>query len=101
VPWYQGIELFVGLRRFGKEAYLVDYNNDVHNPRKRANQLDIDKRMQQFFAVKLKGEPAPEWMEKGIPFLQKGRDQLAPQSIAAPAVGGTTSPSAAVIPQRP
>jgi hypothetical protein len=101
VPWYQGIELFVGLRRFGKEAYLVDYNNDVHNPRKRANQLDIDRRMQQFFATKLKGEPAPDWMEKGIPFLQKGRDQLAPPPTAAPAVGGTTSSSAAAIPQRP
>ncbi len=78
VPWYQGIELFVGLKRFGKEAYLVDYNNDAHNPRKRANQLDVDKRMQEFFAHHLKGEAAPAWMEKGIPFLQKGRDQLAP-----------------------
>jgi dipeptidyl aminopeptidase/acylaminoacyl peptidase len=78
VPWYQGIELFVGLKRFGKEAYLVDYNNDAHNPRKRANQLDVDKRMQEFFAHHLKGQPAPAWMEKGIPFLQKGRDQLAP-----------------------
>jgi dipeptidyl aminopeptidase/acylaminoacyl peptidase len=78
VPWYQGIELFVGLRRFGKEAYLLNYNGDGHNPRKRANQKDVDMRMQQFFAHHLRGERAPEWMQKGIPFLQKGRDQLAP-----------------------
>ena len=32
VPWYQGIELFVGMRRLGKEVYLINYNNDVHNP---------------------------------------------------------------------
>ncbi len=83
VPWYQGIELFVGLRRFGKEAYLLDYNGDGHNPRKRANQLDVDRRMQQFFAHHLKGEPAPEWMRVGVPFLQKGRDQLAAPAIAA------------------
>jgi dipeptidyl aminopeptidase/acylaminoacyl peptidase len=83
VPWYQGIELFIGLKRFGKEAYFVDYNGDAHNPRKRANQLDVDRRMQQFFAAKLKGEPAPEWMEKGIPFLNKGRDQLAPNATSA------------------
>jgi dipeptidyl aminopeptidase/acylaminoacyl peptidase len=91
VPWYQGIELFVGLKRFGKEAYLVEYNNEGHNPRKRANQLDIDRRMQQFFANKLKGEPAPEWMEKGIPFLAKGRDQLAPAApnAAQAAQGGS------------
>jgi dipeptidyl aminopeptidase/acylaminoacyl peptidase len=99
VPWYQGIELFVGLRRFGKEAYLINYNGDAHNPRKRANQLDMDRRMHQFFAAKLKGEPSPEWMEKGIPFLQKGRDQLAP-TVTAPAVGAAATSSAPIIPNR-
>ena len=89
VPWYQGIELFVGLKRFGKETYLINYNGDAHNPRKRANQLDMDRRMHEFFATKLKGAPAPEWMEKGIPFLQKGRDQIAPAPAVAPAVGGS------------
>lgn len=77
VPWYQGIEWFVALRRFGKEAYLLDYNNDGHNPRKRANQKDVDRRMQEFFGHHLKGDPAPDWMKKGIPFLDKGRDQIA------------------------
>jgi dipeptidyl aminopeptidase/acylaminoacyl peptidase len=76
VPWYQGIELFIGLRRLGKEVYMVNYNGDGHNPRKRANQKDIDRRMQQFFATKLKGEPAPDWMVRGIPYVEKGRDQL-------------------------
>ncbi|MGQ0649877.1 MAG: prolyl oligopeptidase family serine peptidase [Gemmatimonadaceae bacterium] len=76
VPWYQGIELFIGLRRLGKEVYMVTYNGDGHNPRKRANQKDIDMRMQQFFATKLKGERAPEWMVRGIPYVEKGRDQL-------------------------
>ncbi len=86
VPWYQGIEWFVALKRFGKEAYLLNYNNDGHNPRKRANQKDVDRRMQEFFGHHLKGEPKPDWMRLGIPFLQKGRDQLAPQagSTAAP-----------------
>lgn len=76
VPWYQGIELFVGLRRLGKEVYMVNYNGDGHNPRKRANQKDIDMRMQQFFATKLKGAPPPDWMVRGIPALEKGRDQI-------------------------
>ena len=93
VPWYQGIELFVGLRRLGKEVYLINYNNDVHNPASRANQKDVAMRMQQFFDNKLKGAPAPEWMTKGIPYLAKGRDQLGP---AVPAVSGA---SAAPIPQ--
>jgi dipeptidyl aminopeptidase/acylaminoacyl peptidase len=76
VPWYQGIELFIGLRRLGKEVYMFNYNGDGHNPRKRANQKDIDLRMQQFFATKLKGEPPPDWMVRGIPYVEKGRDQL-------------------------
>jgi dienelactone hydrolase len=91
VPWYQGIELFVALRRFGKEVYLIDYNGDGHNPTKRANQLDIAMRMQQFFDHHLKGAPAPDWMQHGIPFLDKGRDQLTPAPVAA--AGNTTSAS--------
>jgi dipeptidyl aminopeptidase/acylaminoacyl peptidase len=78
VPWYQGIEFFVGMRRLGKEAYLINYNNDVHNPQSRANQKDMAMRMQQFFDTKLKGAPAPDWMVRGIPYLAKGRDQLSP-----------------------
>jgi hypothetical protein len=76
VPWYQGIEFFIAMRRLGKEAYLISYNNDVHNPQSRANQKDIAMRMQQFFDTKLKGAPAPDWMVHGIPYLTKGRDQL-------------------------
>ena len=78
VPWWQGIEMFVGLRRLGKEVYLIDYNNDVHNPQSRANQKDIAMRMQQFFDNKLKDAPAPDWMVHGIPAKDKGKDQIAP-----------------------
>jgi len=76
VPWYQGIEAFVALRRLGKEVYLINYNNDVHNPQSRANQKDIAMRMEQFFDHHLRGKPAPEWMKKGIPYLAKGKDQV-------------------------
>ena len=78
VPWWQGIEMFVGLRRLGKEVYLINYNNDVHNPQSRANQKDIAMRMQQFFDNKLKDAPAPDWMIHGIPAKDKGKDQIAP-----------------------
>jgi len=83
VPWYQGIEFFVGMRRLGKEVYLIDYNNDVHNPASRANQKDIAMRMQQFFDNKLMGRPAPDWMVKGIPYVAKGKDQLGPSPVQA------------------
>lgn len=92
VPWYQGIELFIALRRLGKEVYLIDYNGEEHNPTKRANQLDIAMRMQQFFDHHLKGAPAPDWMRRGIPFLEKGRDQLAGSASVATAPTGGTPP---------
>jgi dienelactone hydrolase len=83
VPWYQGIEYFVNMRRLGKEIYFIDYNNDVHNPASRANQKDIAMRMQQFFDNKLKGAPAPDWMVHGIPYVAKGKDQLGPTPVQA------------------
>jgi dipeptidyl aminopeptidase/acylaminoacyl peptidase len=92
VPWYQGIEFFVAMRRLGKEVYLIDYNNDVHNPAGRANQKDIAMRMQQFFDNKLKGAPAPDWMVHGIPYLAKGRDQLGQPAAATAAQGGQPQP---------
>ncbi len=84
VPWYQGVELFVAMRRLGKEVYLIDYNDEAHNPTKRANQLDIAMRMRQFFDHHLRGAPAPDWMQHGIPFLDKGRDQIHPVVAGEP-----------------
>lgn len=78
VPWYQGIELFLGMRRLGKEAYLIDYINDVHNPASRANQKDIAMRMEQFFDAKLKKKPAPDWMVNGIPAKDRNKALVTP-----------------------
>lgn len=71
VPWYQGIELFMALRRTGKEAYLFNYNGEFHGLRRRQNQKDFAVRMQQFFDHYLKDAPKPEWMEEGIPFIER------------------------------
>ncbi len=75
VPWYQGIELFLSLRRLGKEVYLFNYNGELHGLRKRPNQKDYTIRMQQFFDHFLKGAPKPEWMEKGIPYVEREQEK--------------------------
>jgi dipeptidyl aminopeptidase/acylaminoacyl peptidase len=94
VPWYQGIELYVGLRRLQKEVYLINYNNDVHNPASRANQKDMAMRMEQFFDTKLRGRPAPDWMIRGIPATEKGKDQVvwttAPAAVPVQTTEGGT-----------
>jgi len=71
VPWYQGIEYFVALRRLGKEAYLFDYNGEDHGLRRRADQKDWTRRMQEFFDHHLRGRPAPEWMKKGVRYVDR------------------------------
>ena len=72
VPWYQGIEFFLGLRRFGKPAWLLQYNGEEHNLVERRNCLDLSRRLQQFFDHYLKGDPMPAWMRDGIPATRKG-----------------------------
>ena len=39
------------------------------------NQKDYTRRMQEFFDHFLKGAAAPEWMEKGIPYLQREKEK--------------------------
>ncbi len=73
VPWYQGIEMFTGLKRLGKPAWLLNYNNEAHNLVQRQNRKDIQIRQQQFFDHYLKGAKAPVWMVQGVPATEKGR----------------------------
>jgi len=76
VPWYQGIEYYLALRRLGKEVYMFVYNGEPHGLRRRPDQKDYTIRLQQYFDHFLKGAPAPEWMEKGVPFLEKDKTAL-------------------------
>ena len=75
VPWYQGIEFFIGLRRLSKPSWLLNYNDARHWPLKMKNRKDFNIRMQQFFDHYLKGENKPVWMVKGVPAMEKGINQ--------------------------
>ncbi|MGQ8869586.1 alpha/beta hydrolase family protein [Myroides sp. TSA_177.3] len=74
VPWYQGIEMFMAMRRLEKPVWMLNYNGDEHNLMKRQNRKDIQIRQQQFFDYYLKGAQAPVWMVKGVPAVLKGKD---------------------------
>ena len=75
VPWYQGIEFFVALRRLDKPAWLLVYNNEDHNLVRRPARMDLSIRKMQFFDHYLKGDPMPSWMKNGVPATQKGKNQ--------------------------
>jgi dienelactone hydrolase len=73
VPWYQGIEFFSAMRRLGKEAYMFVYNGEPHGLRQRDNQKHWTVHMDEFFDHYLLDKPRPEWMQKGVPYLEKGK----------------------------
>ncbi|MGZ7065052.1 MAG: prolyl oligopeptidase family serine peptidase [Candidatus Aminicenantales bacterium] len=73
VPWYQGIEFFSALRHLGKEAYLFNFNGEKHGLRERENQKYWTVYMDDFFDHFLLGKPRPEWMDKGVPYLERGK----------------------------
>ncbi len=72
VPWYQGIEYFMALRRLNKPVWMLVYNNEEHNLTRRANCKDLSMRMMQFFNHYLKDKPMPVWMSEGLPATKKG-----------------------------
>ena len=73
VPWYQGIELFTGMKRLGKPCWMFNYNGDDHNLTKLSNKIDLSIRMRQYFDYYLQGKPAPKWLTDGIPAIDKGK----------------------------
>ena len=77
VPWYQGIEFFLALRRLDKPAWMFSYNGEPHHLHRRANQRDYAQRMAEFFDYELKSGPKPKWMDNPIPYLHTA-EQAAP-----------------------
>ena len=76
VPWYQGIEFFTALRRLGKEAYMFNFVGEKHSLRERPNQEYWTIHLDEFFDHFLKGAPMPEWMERGVPYLERGKRKI-------------------------
>ena len=72
VPWYQGIEMYMAMRRLNKPVWMLNYNGEPHWPVKRENRIDFQTRMMQFFNFYLKGAAEPDWMKKGVSAMEKG-----------------------------
>ena len=68
VPWTQGVELYLALRRLDKESIFLQYRGEPHHLQQYANKLDYSIKMKQYFDHYLKGAPAPAWMTEGVPF---------------------------------
>ncbi|MBL0191032.1 MAG: hypothetical protein IPQ18_06765 [Saprospiraceae bacterium] len=67
--------MYTALRRLGKKAWLLNYNEEPHWPVKLQNRIDFQIRMSQFFDHYLQQKPMPTWMRNGVPALEKGINQ--------------------------
>jgi len=72
--WNQSAQMFMALRRLGKKAWLLQYDNGDHMTAPGKDAIDYTTRLQQFFDHYLKDAPIPRWMSRGIPAYLKGID---------------------------
>jgi len=72
VPFEQGVEFFTALRRLGKKAWMLQYDQGEHIVFGDAAQ-DFTIRMRQFFDCYLKGEKPSKWIAEGVPVKYKGK----------------------------
>jgi dipeptidyl aminopeptidase/acylaminoacyl peptidase len=71
VPWYQSIEMYLAMRRLGKDAVFLQYRGEPHHLQKYANKLDYSIKMKEYFDHYLKGMPAASWISEGEPYRGK------------------------------
>ncbi len=71
VPWYQSIEIYLAMRRLGKDCIFLQYRGEKHHPVKYPNKLDYSIKMKEYLDHYCKKLPAPEWITKGVPYNGK------------------------------
>jgi dipeptidyl aminopeptidase/acylaminoacyl peptidase len=72
VDWHQGIEFYNFARRAGRKDFiLLVYPGEDHGLRKKENQVDYHRRINEWFGHYLKGEPVPKWMKDGVTWLER------------------------------
>jgi dipeptidyl aminopeptidase/acylaminoacyl peptidase len=70
VFFHQGLELYNIARRAKKEVVLIEYAGEDHALRKKADQIDYQRRIFAWFGHYLKGEPAADWISNGESYLE-------------------------------
>ncbi|UPK71797.1 alpha/beta hydrolase family protein [Chitinophaga filiformis] len=72
VLFSQAVEMYLGLYRAMKPVWLLQYDGHGHGTWGEAS-VDFTIRMKQFFDHYLKGEKAPVWMSKGVPYYLRSK----------------------------
>lgn len=75
VPWEQGIEMYLAMRRLDKPVIFLQYEGEPHHLKKYPNKVDYTIKMKEFFDHHLKGAPAPLWMTDGVPYTEESKEK--------------------------
>ena len=72
VDWHQSVEFYNFARRAERQnVVMLMYPGEDHGLRKKENQIDYHRRINQWFGHWLKGEPAPKWMTEGMTWAER------------------------------
>nr|MDJ0842544.1 prolyl oligopeptidase family serine peptidase [Acidobacteriota bacterium] len=71
VPWQQGVELYLAMRRLGKDVIFLQYHGEPHHLKKYPNKVDYTLKMKEYLDHYLKGEPPAPWISEGVPYKGK------------------------------
>lgn len=71
VPWNQGQEIYMAMRRLDKNCIFLQYHNEPHWPEKYPNKLDYAIRIKEYFDHYVLGKPAPDWIIHGERYTGK------------------------------
>ena len=72
--WHQDIEMYNLARRAGKQCVMLVYPGENHALAVKANQVDYHRRILDWFGYYLKGDPAPQWIVKGVTVLDREKE---------------------------
>ena len=93
--WHQTLEFYNIARRAGKQVVMLMYPGENHSLAIKANQMDYHHRILEWFGYYLKGEPAPEWIHKGVSVLDREKElkRIKKETESTPTeTGGTGAP---------
>jgi dipeptidyl aminopeptidase/acylaminoacyl peptidase len=75
VDWHQGIEMYITMRRMEKPIIMLVYEGENHSLAKKENQIDYARKVNEFFNHHLLGLDAPDWIEQGVTFLDRKKQE--------------------------
>jgi dipeptidyl aminopeptidase/acylaminoacyl peptidase len=84
VDFNQGVEYYNAARRAGKDFVFLVYEGENHGNVQKANQIDYHNRIMEWFGHYLKGEAAPDWITKGVSYLDQEKARKKDGKTGAP-----------------